>query len=181
MKDIKLLVIPTLFSLVFISCGNGNEIDFTSSERLNFEEVKKDKKKFMYYKHKPFTGKVVKYEGEFVEESIEAVDGLKDGESCKFDSKGRLYELVTYTAGEKTGPCEMYYRENRDEDEMTDEDLPIMFEGNYTDGDRTGKWVAYKPDGTVLKEIEDIEKLKDEEKYKIMDKVQELAEKYRKK
>ena len=181
MKIKNLLFIPAAMMVTLASCGGG-EIDVTSSEELNFSngELKGVKGDVLFYKHEPFTGKTVKYRGENLRESIEYVDGKKHGESCDYDYMGRLTKLVTYKEGERSGSCEGHYAETSDLEEMTDEDLPISYEGNYTDGEATGKWVFYKPDGEVLETVEDIESLKDEKEYKLRERLNKLEEKFRK-
>ena len=183
MKIKNLLFIPAAMMVTLASCGGG-EIDLTSTEALNFEfeaRVKgRSEKEILMYKHEPFTGKTVEYKGQNLHESIEYVDGIKHGESCDYDYMGRLTKLVTYKEGERSGPCEGHYTETSDLEEMTDEDLPISYEGTYTDGEATGKWVFYKPDGEVLETVEDIESLKDEKEYKLRQRLNKLEEKFRK-
>jgi len=183
MKIKNLLFIPAAMMVTLVSCGGG-DIDVSSPEAANFSsgQVKIDGKweDVTLYKHEPFSGKTVEYEGQNIHETEEYVDGKKHGESCDYDYMGRLTRLVTYEKGEKTGPCEGYYTETNDVEAMTDEDLPLQYEGNYTDGERTGKWVYYKSDGEVLEEVEDIEKLKDEKRYKINERIDKERERFRK-
>lgn len=183
MKIKNLLFIPAAIMVTLASCGGG-DIDVSSPDAANFSsgQVKIDGKweDVTLYKHEPFSGKTVEYKGQNIHETEEYVSGKKHGESCDYDYMGRLTRLVTYEKGEQTGPCEGYYEEKNELEKMSDEDLPLQYEGNFTDGERTGKWVFYKPDGEVLETVEEIESLKDEKKYKLRERIYKLEEKFSK-
>lgn len=137
----KQWIILTFLALVLISCNRPEKVvekEWKPGQpKLIGWYLEEDGAKYKTREEKYYEDGKLEYEGSYDK------DGLRHGEWKYYYQNGNLWSLGNYEHGRDHGKKKVYWPEGN-----------IRYEGFFSNDQKSGHWIFYNMDGTVLQEMD---------------------------